>query len=57
MAEEQRGFAAYSNLAQAVGADLRYVTYPTGVNDSDRLYVMDYRLDPANVERELDELA
>jgi capsular polysaccharide biosynthesis protein len=57
MAEEQRGFAAYSNLAQVVGAELRYVTYVTGVNDSERLYVMDYRLDPAEVERELNELA
>lgn len=57
MAEEQRGFAAYSNLARAVGADLRYVTYVTGVSDSDRLYFLDYRLDPADVERGLEDLA
>jgi len=56
MAEEQRGFAGYSNLAHAVGAELRYVTYATGVKDSERLYFIDYRLDPASVERELREL-
>ena len=57
MAEEQRGFAGYSNLAHAVGAELRYLTYATGVRDSERLYFIDYRLDPAGVERELNELA
>ncbi|HSC64068.1 MAG TPA: glycosyltransferase family 61 protein [Caldimonas sp.] len=57
MAEEQRGFAGYSNLAHAVGAELRYVTYAAGVTDSERLYFIDYRLDPGAVERELDELA
>jgi len=57
MAEEQRGFAAYSNLARAVGADLRYLTYSTGVSDSERLYFMNYRLDPAEVERGLQELS
>ena len=57
MAEEQRGFAGYSNLAHAVGAELRYVTYVAGVTDSDRLYIIDYRLDPRAVERELEELA
>lgn len=57
MAQEQRGFAAYSNLAHAVGAELRYVTYATGVKDSDRLYYLDYRLDPASVERELKNFA
>jgi len=57
MAEEQRGFAAYSNLAHAVGAELRYVTYPTGVRDSDRLYFVNYRLDPAEVEHGLKDLA
>jgi capsular polysaccharide biosynthesis protein len=57
MAEEQRGFAAYSNLAHAVGAELRYVTYPTGIKESRRLYLTDYWLDPAEVERELSELA
>jgi len=57
MAEEQREFAAYSNLARAVGAELRYVTYVTGVSDSDRLYFLDYRLDPADVERALADLA
>jgi capsular polysaccharide biosynthesis protein len=56
MAEEQRGFAAYSNLAHAVGAELRYVTYATGVRDSDRLYFINYRLDPAEVERGLTDL-
>jgi len=56
MAEEQRGFAGYSNLAHAVGAELRYVTFRTGVTDSQRLYMIDYRLDPGDVERELDEL-
>ena len=57
MAEEQRGFAAYSNLAQAVGAELRYVTYATGVSDSDRLYFINYRVDPVEVERGLEDLA
>jgi hypothetical protein len=57
MAEEQRGFAAYSNLARAVGAELRYVTYVTGVSDSDRLYFLNYRLDPADVERGLEDLS
>jgi capsular polysaccharide biosynthesis protein len=56
MAEEQRGFAAYSNLAHAVGAELRYVTYSTGVSDSDRLYFINYRLAPADVERGLKDL-
>ena len=56
MAEEQRGFAAYSNLAHAVGAELRYLTYATGVSDSERLYFMNYRLDPAAVERALKDL-
>jgi len=56
MAEEQREFAAYSNLAHAVGAELRYLTYATGVSDSERLYFMNYRLDPAAVERALTEL-
>jgi capsular polysaccharide biosynthesis protein len=57
MATEQSGFAAYSNLAHAVGADLHYLTYETGVNDTGRLYFMDYRLDPAEVERQLNDLA
>jgi len=56
MAEEQREFAAYSNLAHAVGAELRYLTYATGVRDSERLYFMNYRLDPADVERALEDL-
>ena len=56
MAEEQREFAAYSNLAHAVGAELRYLTYATGVSDSERLYFMNYRLDPAAVERALKDL-
>ena len=56
MAHEQRGFAAYSNLAHAVGAELRYVTYATGIRDSDRLYFANYWLDPADVERELNDL-
>ena len=56
MAEEQSGFAGYSNLAHAVGADLRYLTYRTGVQDSEALYAMGYRLDPEEVAREMSRL-
>jgi hypothetical protein len=56
MAEEQRGFAAYSNLAHIVGAELRYVTYATGISDSERLYAMNYHVDAAVVERALNDL-
>jgi len=57
MAEEQSGFAGYSNLAHAVGADLHYVTYRTGFQDTRTLYSLNYRLDPTAVAREMKQLA
>ena len=45
MADESREFSAYSNLAKIVGADLRYVTYPTGAKSTQELYSKDYRVD------------
>ena len=53
MAEESREFSAYSNLAKIVGADLRYVTYPTGARSTRELYSMDYRVDAGAIQREL----
>jgi capsular polysaccharide biosynthesis protein len=57
MAEELRGFAGYSNLAHAVGADLRYVTYRAGAQDTHALYALDYRVDPTEIEREVRRLS
>ena len=44
MAEELRAYAGYSNLAHIVGADMRYVTYATGVKDTAQLYLMDQKI-------------
>ena len=55
-AEESRAYAGYSELAHAVGADMRYVTYRTGAKETGQLYLMDYRVDPAALAREMEAL-
>ena len=57
MAEELRAYAGYSNLARAVGADMRYVTYVTGTKDTAQIYLMDYWIDPAALAREMEAFA
>ena len=45
MAEELGAFSAYSNIANVVGVDLRYLTYKAGVNSTGELYYQDYYID------------
>lgn len=56
MAEEQAGFAAFSNLAVLVGAHMRYVTYRAGVNTSGKLYFQDYTVDAIAIKKQLDKM-
>ena len=56
MAEPSIGFAGYSNLAHHVGAILHYVIYNSAGQTTDELYQMDYRLDPASVERAVERM-
>jgi capsular polysaccharide biosynthesis protein len=56
MAEESAGFSAFSNLARAVDADLRYVTYCTGAKSTEDLFMSDYHVDGNKIRAELDTL-
>jgi capsular polysaccharide biosynthesis protein len=56
MAEESGEFSAFSNLAQIVGADLRYVTYWTGTRSTVERYAREYRVDAEEVRRALNEM-
>jgi capsular polysaccharide biosynthesis protein len=54
MAEESGDFAGYSNLANVVGAELRYVTYRTGAKSTSELYSRAYRVDANRLRVELE---
>jgi capsular polysaccharide biosynthesis protein len=54
MAEESGDFAGYSNLANVVGVELRYVTYPTGAKSTSELYSRAYRVDVNRLRVELE---
>ena len=56
MADESKEFSAYSNLAQTVGVDLRYVTYTTGAKSTGELYSLNYQLDAKILEEALETL-
>ena len=56
MAEEQAGFAAFSNLVALVGADMRYVTYRAGVNTTGRLYFQDYTVDTTAIKKQMNKM-
>lgn len=56
MAEESAGFSAFSNLAKAVGVDLRYVTYCTGATSTEDLFLSDYHVDGDKIRAELSAL-
>ena len=56
MAEETTGAALYSTLAELVGVDLRYLTYPTDTQSSAVQYTADYQLDVSEVRQELETL-
>ena len=56
MAEESSGFSAFSNLAKAVGVDLRYVTYWTGATSTEDLFMSDYHVDGGKIRAELSAL-
>jgi capsular polysaccharide biosynthesis protein len=56
MAEESSGFSAFSNLAKAVGVDLRYVTYCSGATSTEDLFMSDYHVDGGKIRAELSAL-
>jgi capsular polysaccharide biosynthesis protein len=56
MAKESSGFSAFSNLAKAVGVDLRYVTYCTGATSTEDLFMSDYHVDGGKIRAELSAL-
>jgi capsular polysaccharide biosynthesis protein len=51
-----RGFSAFCNLAQAAGAELKYLFYDTDVVSTRELYKLDYRLDPDAVRSAIQQL-
>ena len=57
MAKESEAFSGYSNLACALGVDLRYLTYETGARSTGELYHLPYRLDLDILNVELARLA
>jgi hypothetical protein len=56
MADTHADFACYSNLAKAVGVNLRYVRYASGGVSTKALYRANYHLDAGNVRHALKEL-
>lgn len=56
MAEESHAFSAFSNLANVVGVDLRYVTYASGATSTGQLYYMAYHLDANKMRAEIERL-
>ena len=53
IAEPYKHYSAYSTIAHIVGVDVRYFTYPTTAQSTAGLYEAPYRLDIAELEREL----
>jgi capsular polysaccharide biosynthesis protein len=56
MAAEYSEFSAFSNLARIVGADLRYLTYGTGLSSTAEIFSSGYRIDAKEVKNGLDAL-
>ncbi len=54
MADGYGDFSAFSNLARAVGADLRYVTFKTDAKSVRELYNRKYFLEAKKIQQELD---
>ena len=54
--DQAKQFSAFSTIANIVGVDLRYLTYPTDARSTFDLYSADYRLEVGEVERALSQL-
>jgi capsular polysaccharide biosynthesis protein len=56
MASEVDEFSAFSTIAHAVGVDMRYLGYETGVKSAQKIYRQNYSLAPEQVRHGLEQL-